>query len=128
MADPYIPPHFGTQTPGTASPGTDRYRADSRPDMASTAPASRSGLSTGVIVAIVFVVVAIIAAVMFSNRGTSTQGTGSTAPAVIDNTVRPADTNVQPGAQTSAPAAPPASTAPAPQAPSASTTPAPTNP
>ena len=114
MSDQYIPPRTTPPRPTTAVPGPEPYRTDVRVDVAPPAPSDSGGFSTGVLVTIVFVVVAIIAAAVFSNRDTASTGTGNSAPAVtIENNAgsAPVETAIDPIAPTPAPA--PAPDAPA---------------
>lgn len=105
MSDQYTPP--GTTTI-TSRP--DPYRSDVRVEIPSTAaPAaapSESGFGTGMLVAAVFVVIAVIAAAIFSNRDAIGTGSGVTPPGVtIENNVAPADP-VAPAEVVPAPTAP----------------------
>ena len=121
MSDQYTPP--GTNPYTTR---TDPNRPDSRVDVnvssAPTSGRSESGFGSGILVAVVFVVVAIIAAAVFTNRDMFDTNSGTSAPGVtIENNVAPADA-ASPAADP-APAAP-ADAAPATAAPAADTAPA----
>ena len=110
MSDQYTPPGAN---PYPAR--TDSYRPDVAvnvaPTTASPAAPSESGFGSGILVAVIFVVVAIIAAAVFSNRDVFGQ---SDAPAgvSIENNVAPAST-AAPDAATANPEAPAAAAAPA---------------
>ena len=133
MSDQYnsqrpTPPRPTTVGTGPTIPGADPYRSGVRVDVSNTAPA-RGGLSTGLLVAIVFVVVAIIAAAVFSNRDAFGIGTDGTPDVSIENNNAapvdaapaaatpavdaPAATTVDPVAPTPAPARDPAPAEPA---------------
>ena len=104
MSDQYTPP--GTTTI-TSRP--DPYRSDVRVEIPTTAAPeaapSESGFGTGMLVAAVFVVIAVIAAAIFSNRDGFGTGAGVAPPAVtIENNVAPADVAPAPAAPAPVPA------------------------
>ncbi len=92
MSDQYTPP-----SPKPYVAATGPYRADVRVEVAPPAAPSaafnaprETGFGSGILVAAVFVVVAIIAAAIFSNRDAI--GASDAAPNVtIENTVAPAE-------------------------------------
>lgn len=95
-------------TPAGARPtingvGLDQNRSDYRADPPSLVPSSQSGFSTGIMVALVFVIVAIIAATVFSNRDMFGIG-NSVTPAAVSTDSAPADAGVDPVAPTPVPA------------------------
>ncbi|GEM_PF-5811591 len=111
MADPLIQPRPGTQRPTPVAPRADTYQTDGRGDTALVATAGGMWASTGVVVAIVFVVLAVIAAVVFTNRDISGQGTGPATPAAaVERSAAPAPaatpTVVEPAAPSQTQAAP----------------------
>jgi len=91
MSDQYTPQRPTTALRTTAIPGSESYNRDVRVEVAPATPTGGGGFSTGMLVAIVFVVVAVMAAVIFSNRDSMGFGSGTTAPDVsIENNVAPA--------------------------------------
>lgn len=134
MADDYTRP----TTPPSATPpvsGIDPYLGTSRLDTEPMAeprrvlPDRSGGFGSGMLVAAVFVVVAILAAMFFSGRDAvvpaTTDGTRDGSDVTIENTVTPSDNGAvatPPAATTDAPAA--TGTAPAPAADPAAPAPA----
>ena len=126
MADPYLPPQPGSYDPGrnprdpaqTSNPGQTRVTNNISSEPNRQIPVSddrRGGFSTGIMVALVFVVVAILAAVLYSGSdGTATNGTDGSTTTIENNN---ADT--APSAPADAPATVPDSTAPDAAAPDA---------
>ena len=106
MSDQYTPPGANPYTTRT-----DPNRPDVAVNVAPTIKPAQSGFGSGILVAVVFVVVAIIAAAVFSNRDVFGR---SDAPAgvSIENNVAPAATPA-PDAAVANPEAPAAGTAPA---------------
>ncbi len=128
MSDQYnsqrpTPPRPSAVGTGQTLSGTEPSRSDVRVDVSSP-PLARGGFSTGLLVAIVFVVVAIIAAAVFGNRDAFGVGDGGSPDVSIENnstapveavpaetapaTDAPAATTVDPVAPTPAPAPEPA--------------------
>ena len=94
MSDQYIPPRTPTTVAGTdpyrtTTPGVDPYRTNVRVDVP-PGPPPATGFSSGILVAAVFVVVAIIAAAVFSNRDMFGVGTGDAPGVSIENNAAPA--------------------------------------
>ena len=123
MADPYLPPQPGSYEQGRnprdpaqpGTPGQTRVTNNVHTEPNRQIPVAddrRGGFSTGIVVALVFVVVAILAAVLYSGSdATDTVPVGGTTT-IENNNVDPA-----PSAPADAPAAvPDATTAPAPDA------------
>lgn len=110
MSDQYVPPQPPVYTPGAVPTAADPYRNAARPELPPIAPVKSggSGFGAGILVAAVFVVVAILAGAIYGY--TQNYGPiGGTAPAA-----QPAVT-IQNNAAPAAPvAADPAPTAPAP--------------
>lgn len=111
MADPYLPPRPG----GSTTAGGEQARTSIRVD---TPSAKSGGMGTGLLVAGVFAIVAILAFVVFGRDGGGPDigAAGGNVPAVsIENNAAPAAPVADP-----APAAPvPAPVAPADPAPAA---------
>ena len=115
MSDQYTPPGAKPYSVRPDSSRPDPSRPDlSRPDVrvnvSSTAPPvaapSDTGFGSGILIAVVFVVVAIIAAAVFSNRDMFGTGAGDATPGVtIENNVAPVE-NAAPAAVAPAPADP----------------------
>lgn len=123
MADPNtpnlnMPPRPVAQYGATAAPGASLGAGlgaglnsnATRPTATQVAPADRGMFSTGVLVALVFIVVAILAGVIFSNTDMLRSGSAVTdTPPAVSSDVAP-DTTVPataaPEAMTPAPAAP----------------------
>ena len=110
MSDQYTPPGAKPYSvrPDTSRP--DLSRPDVRVNVSSTAPPvaapSDTGFGSGILIAVVFVVVAIIAAAVFSNRDMFGTGAGDATPGVtIENNVAPVE-NAAPAAVAPAPADP----------------------
>ncbi len=133
MSDPYTTPPQTSARPTVAAPGYDPQPATYRPDPAVAPRRGDGGFSTGLLVAIVFVVVAIIAAAVFSNRDMFGIGLGVTPvttpgesavepiapaatepaePATPDPALAPAPVDAAPAEPAPAPAQPPATTNP----------------
>ncbi len=116
MADPYLPPQPGSYDPGrnprdpaqTSNPGQTRVTTNIHADPNRQIPSAddrRGGFSTGIMVALVFVVVAILAAVLYS--------VSDVDDAVIPTTtIENNNTDPAPSAPADAPATTPDTTAP----------------
>ncbi len=109
MSDQSTPPR-----PTIAAAATEPYRSNTNVRVeVPPGPSPAGGFSTGILVAAVFVVVAIIAAAVFSNRDVFGIGT-TDAPAIsIENNTAPAAAAPAPAATVVDPVAP-ANPAPAP--------------
>lgn len=119
MADPYLPPQPGSYDPGrnprdpaqTSNPGQTRVTNNISTEPNRQIPASddrRGGFSTGIMVALVFVVVAILAAVLYSGS----DGTGADDAVMPTTTIENNNTDPAPSAPADAPATTPDTTAP----------------
>jgi hypothetical protein len=110
MSDQYIPPTRPAFTPGAVPPAAEPYRSSVHVEVPQAREAG-SGFGTGMLVAMVFVVVAILAAVVFGyNRSVLPVSDG--VPAVtIENNAAPAPAAPAPmvadPVAPAAPAAPP---------------------
>lgn len=114
MSDQYTPPTPTPARPTIAGAGLDPNRSDYRADPSHTTTKGTGGFSTGALVAIVFVVVAIIAGLLFSNRaGVST----ATDTQTDTQGSAPATQGMDPVAPTPAPTGDPVPADPAPGAP-----------
>lgn len=130
MSDQYIPPRTTPPRATTTVPGADPYRTTAEPyrdplnrDLPPpVTPSSPSGLGSGMLVAAVFVVVAIIAAAVFGNRDMF-GGDAVDAPVVpAESTIAPAETTIDPVAPAPTAVDPAVTPDPAAPAPDAGTT------
>lgn len=108
MSDPYIPPRPGT--PGTVAPGLAGPQVGASPglprgeytrtnvNVGSPAVKSGNGFATGLMVALVFVVVAILAYSFLGSREDDPAGLESTPSVSIENNAAPAADAVVPDA------------------------------
>lgn len=110
MSDQYTPPGAKPYSVRPDPTRPDPSRPDVRVNVSSTSPPaaapSDTGFGSGILIAVVFVVVAIIAAAVFSNRDMFGTGAGDATPGVtIENNVAPVE-NAAPAAVAPAPADP----------------------
>lgn len=70
MSDQYTPPKPipSPMRPTISGASTDPHRSDYRAEGPTVTPAKTGGFSTGILIAIVFVVIAVMAAVLLGNR------------------------------------------------------------
>ena len=95
MSDQYTPPRPDLARPDTADRGAEPDRRDVRCDGAAPAK-SGGGFASGMLVAVVFVVVAVLAAVLFGNRDSLGFGAEDAPAVTIENNTAPAASTADP--------------------------------